>query len=389
MAAIGQKDHWRDVLIAKSEAISDFWQVTLAYCGRTAEIVLFICMVISIIQMAPGLHMWDWLSGGNLIVQMITLDVAGFGLNSMARYVRRGGDEETAKKAETVGNALITIMIISLLSVTGKLMLDQIIKSHGGDPTEVDNYIGYFDDILILTRVGASVYYGKVIHALHEAKQYIIAQKQESADTLQETILQLQQSLRDERANSTSLKRDLQSAKDDYRQQLEAMQQSQSAINSTTELQNSSVQVLQNSLQNMQSRMDLQSAKIDELTQKLQISERSLQSTEQKLQSANLQNTRLQDDLKSATQSAKTQAAQQKSAEAKSADNVTDLQSAKDKLASRAKVPNEEIMKYKNAHPNLTNGQVADDLQISVRKVQDAVSWYKSLQTANPDEAAL
>src|SRR6266567_3375202 len=117
-----QEEHWRDRYIAKAEGISDAWQVALAYAGRGAEIILFICMVISIIEMAPNFHMWDWLSNGTLVVQMITLDIAGFGLGTMAKYVRRAGDEETAKKAEDMGSVLIGIMVVSLLSVTVKII---------------------------------------------------------------------------------------------------------------------------------------------------------------------------------------------------------------------------------------------------------------------------
>jgi hypothetical protein len=187
-----QVQHWRDRAIQKSEVISDAWQVFLAFTGRAAEIILFICMVFSLLQMLPGLTLWGWLANGVLITQMITLDVAGFGLNSMAKAVRRGGGTAiVAEKAETTATFLISIMVLSALSVA-------IDHMFGTKHPVVHDVMTYLDYLLILTRVVMTVLYGKVIHSLREAKQDM----QQAADTtladLQADNTRLSKALEDE-----------------------------------------------------------------------------------------------------------------------------------------------------------------------------------------------
>jgi hypothetical protein len=211
--------HWRDALIAKSETISDAWQVFLAYAGRAAEVVLFGCMVISLVQMVPTMHLWQWLTDGTLIVQMITLDIAGFGLNSMAKHVKRAGDEETAQKAETTGNFLIGIMIVSLLSVTVKQMF-------GKSAPVVDEAMTYVDYTLILIRVVMTVVYGHVIHSLRESKQHIQAQQEEKREDLQGEIDRLQQALQDEERQASETKAELTHTMDQLSYLQESLNQS-------------------------------------------------------------------------------------------------------------------------------------------------------------------
>lgn len=43
--------------MSKAEAITDAWEVAKAYAGRVAEWVLFLCVIINIIEMLPGIAM--------------------------------------------------------------------------------------------------------------------------------------------------------------------------------------------------------------------------------------------------------------------------------------------------------------------------------------------
>jgi uncharacterized membrane-anchored protein YhcB (DUF1043 family) len=380
---MAQEPHWRDRLIAKSEAISDAWQVALAYAGRAAEIILFVCMFINIVEMVPTIHVWDWLSNGTLIVQMITLDVAGFSLNSMAKHVRRGGDEETAKKAEDVGRILISIMVISLINVTIKLLFGSVVP-------HLSTYLGYVDDVLILARVVATVFYGHVIHSLREAKQYIQEQKQEQTEDLQAELERLRQTLQTERQQTAALQKkwqaDLQAAREDFRLQLAALQQSQQMTLTTAENQTSMVSTLQSQLQEalqqvryLSDHLDQKQRELDAQTARLQTTSADLQAA--KTQMIDLQNQLREAKLRTAKLSTKT-----------SAQNITSFDQARAKHeaagSSRAKVSYAEILAFKAAHPEMKNADVAAQLGVSERKVYDALAWQRDQQSANAEGAA-
>lgn len=428
---MAQEPHWRDQLIAKSEAISDAWQVALAYAGRSAEIILFVCMFINIVEMVPTIHVCDWLSNGTLIVQMITLDVAGFGLGSMATHVRREGDEETAKKAEGVGRILISIMVISLINITVKLLFGPIVPG-------LSSLAGYVDDALILARVVATVFYGHVIHSLREAKQYLQEQKQEQTEDLQAERERLQQALQTEKQQATDLQAklqaELQAAREDFRLQLETLQQSQQMTLATAENQTGMVGTLQSQLQealqqvrfltaNLEQKQrdldaqtvkwqsatadlqttkqqiallqnDLESAKssadeqtthlqhrLQELTANLDQKNEACEHLSAQLQTANLQIADLQKKLQAAKSSAKP-----------SAQNITSFDQARAKHeaagSSRAKVSHTEILAFKAAHPQMKNADVAVQLGVSERKVYDALAWQRDQPSANAESTA-
>jgi hypothetical protein len=216
MATIRQQAmHWRDRYIARSEVISDAWQVFLAYSGRGAEIVLFICMAISLIQMIPTITLPDALTGAFFVIQMITLDIAGFGLTSLAKAVRRAGDEETAGKAEFIGTCLIIIMVISMLSGG----IDRLFSVRF---PVVKEYVGYLDDVLLLTRVVMTVFYGKIMHSLRDSQQHMQTVVDETEAQLREEITQLQTVLTNERQTS-------QAAQTRLSAELEAMKAGQDA----------------------------------------------------------------------------------------------------------------------------------------------------------------
>jgi uncharacterized membrane protein YkvA (DUF1232 family) len=384
---MAQEPHWRDQLIAKSEAISDAWQVALAYAGRSAEIILFLCMFINIVEMVPTIHVWEGLSNGTLIVQMITLDVAGFGLSSMAKHVRLSGDEETAKKAEDVGRILIGIMVISLINVTIKLLFGPFVPG-------LSTILGYVDDVLILARVVATVFYGHVIHALREAKQYIQEQKKEQTEDLQSELERLRQALQTEKQQATDvqakLQADLQAAREDFRLQLEALQQSQQMTLATAENQTSVVSTLQSQLQEALQQVRFLTANLDQKQRDLDAQTAKLQTASADLQSAKMQVIDLQNQLREAKlQTAKSSA---KPSAKTSAQNITSFDQARAKHeaagSSRAKVSHAEILAFKAAHPEMKNADVAAQLGVSERKVYDALAWQRDQPSANAESAA-
>ncbi|HZU03984.1 MAG TPA: hypothetical protein VFA10_30255 [Ktedonobacteraceae bacterium] len=230
MATLRQQvaQHWRDREIARSETISDAWQVFLAYAGRGAEIILFICMAISLAQMIPTIALPDALTGAVFVVQMITLDVAGFGLTSLAKAVKRAGDEETARRAETVGTCLIIIMVVSMLAGGVSRLF--------GTNHDVKTWMGYLDDVLLLTRVGLTVFYGKIMHSLRDSQQHMQTQVEDERAALQEEVAQLQTTLQHERQEASEsasrLRAEMTQAQSDQAATIAELQQRLSALQS-------------------------------------------------------------------------------------------------------------------------------------------------------------
>ncbi len=107
---------WREAALARSEVISDAWEVTKTYAGRIAEWVLFGCMIMNILEILVTLP--SALSNIVLGTQVVMLDVGGFSLASMGEQAREQGDERAARKASVTGNFLIGVTIVTLLLVT-------------------------------------------------------------------------------------------------------------------------------------------------------------------------------------------------------------------------------------------------------------------------------
>src|SRR5579862_1251160 len=100
--------HWRDRAIHAAERISDGFEVAKAWGARIAEWILFFCLVGNIIEIFPMPHDFAQTFGNIVLgVQVVTLDIAGFGLATMGDHARRRGDERAAKQASTMGWSLI------------------------------------------------------------------------------------------------------------------------------------------------------------------------------------------------------------------------------------------------------------------------------------------
>src|SRR6266496_1281328 len=155
MAAISNQSSWRDSAIAKSEIITDAWEVTKSYTGRLAEWILFLCMIFCIIEILPGVTFPTWASNVVLGVQAVMLDIGGFALSSMADHARTNGDAQAARKADKTGKFLIGIVILTLALITVGLLYPP-----------AKGYTDGAEKVLILVRVVMTVVYGHVIHSL-------------------------------------------------------------------------------------------------------------------------------------------------------------------------------------------------------------------------------
>ena len=132
---------WREAALAKSEIISDAWEVTKTYAGRLAEWVLFGCMIANIIEILASVPV----AVSNIILgtQVVMLDVGGFSLATMGETAREQGDARAARRASLTGYFLIGVTIVTLLLVTVGLLW----------PTETKPFTDGAEKGLILVRV--------------------------------------------------------------------------------------------------------------------------------------------------------------------------------------------------------------------------------------------
>lgn len=150
--------HWKDRAMSSSEAITDAWDVTKAILARLAEWVLFVCMVMNIIEILPGVVLPALVSNLVLCVQAVTLDVAGFGLASMADHARDNGDEQAARTGKRTSWLLINLMIVTLLLVSIGLLWPM-----------TQTFTAPAEKVLILARVIMTVIYSHVVHSLRRS----------------------------------------------------------------------------------------------------------------------------------------------------------------------------------------------------------------------------
>jgi hypothetical protein len=150
--------NWKDAALAKAEAITDAWEVVKAYAGRAAEWVLFVCMIVNIIEMLPGVLVAQWVLNLVLGVQVVMLDIGGMSLSSMALHAKERGDEAAAKSAGITSKFLIGLMIVTLLLVAAGVLFPSV------KPTT-----DLAEKGLILVRVIMTVVYGHVLHTLRSS----------------------------------------------------------------------------------------------------------------------------------------------------------------------------------------------------------------------------
>lgn len=155
-----QKPHWKTRAIQHSEGITDAWEVTKVYCGRLAEWILYICMIMNVLSIFIAFP--SAVSNLVLGIQVVTLDIAGFGLQSMADHAKDMGNEKVAGGAKTTSWFLIGLMILTMLLVTIGILIPPL-----------KFYTDWADKLLILVRVVMTVIYGHVVHGLRHVDQQL------------------------------------------------------------------------------------------------------------------------------------------------------------------------------------------------------------------------
>jgi len=195
MSQLVQNKQWKHTAIQRSEVITDTWDVAKVYLGRGAVVILFICMIGDVIQVLPGGLLAQWIIATILGVQIVTIDVAGFGLQSIAEAARLNGDEKGYRKAINTSYALIAIMMITLFLLT----IGQIWPNTKG-------IVSIANDVLILVRVGMTVLYGHIVHSLgksqsHSVPSHIVEDLQRQIERLRQdheaTVRRLETETRD------------------------------------------------------------------------------------------------------------------------------------------------------------------------------------------------
>lgn len=176
--------HWKDRAISKAEVISDGFEVAKAYGAHLANWILFFCLIANILEMFQ-LPFVVALGNAVLGIQSVTLDVAGFGLATMATHAKSRGDKSAAWKAGGMGWALIIIMMITVALVAISIIFPNTSAT-----------IDMIEKGLILVRIVATVLYGHVVHSVRHASNaydHRLSQLQQDVSNLQTQLASKQQ----------------------------------------------------------------------------------------------------------------------------------------------------------------------------------------------------
>lgn len=149
--------HWRDRAISGLSVISDGFEVFKAAGAHVAEWVLWFCLVANLLEMFP-LPLPSWYGVTVIAIQSVMLDVAGFGLTSMAASAKRRGDLDAAKKGGRMGMALIIIMMLTVGLITLSVLVP-VTKP----------YVDWTDKLMILARMVVTVFYGHIVDEMKKA----------------------------------------------------------------------------------------------------------------------------------------------------------------------------------------------------------------------------
>ena len=213
-----QPQHWKDSAIERSASITDAWEVSKIYAGRFADWILFFCMVANIIAILPGVNLLPLITNTVLGIQIVTLDIAGFGLASMAKNARRHGAKGTATAGTVTAWTLISIMMLTLLLFTLGFMVPTLKPA-----------MDIAEKILILVRIVMIVLYGHVVHNLREVADdqpapRVVNILQEQINTQRDQLLQIQQQHSQELEQlEQSHAHELQQLGTDYEQRLQTI----------------------------------------------------------------------------------------------------------------------------------------------------------------------
>ncbi len=141
----------QDWIEIASDFVTESWSLFLVFGSRCAEIVIFFCLVLNILQ-TLGMVPASWI-GTIIAVQAVTLDVASLGLMMVCKDAIGSGRKTTAWVSGLMALVLVGIMIATVVCVTVGHMWP--------DMQETTDRI---DKALVLVRLVVSVLYGPIIH---------------------------------------------------------------------------------------------------------------------------------------------------------------------------------------------------------------------------------
>jgi transposase len=174
-----REEHWYDTAIERAKVVSEALEVVKTWGAYIAEWILLICLIMNIVQMFPIVP--EVIGNIVLIIQAISLDIAGFGLTSMGAHARRNGSHSAARKATGMGFALIGLMILTVILVT----LPFIWPS-------TKNFVTGADKVMILLRVIVTVFYGHIVHSVRQENKAQAVQSANLEQELEELRVQLE-----------------------------------------------------------------------------------------------------------------------------------------------------------------------------------------------------
>lgn len=160
----------KDELIRKTGSIADAFSIFIAAGGNIAVWILFACMIVSIVNAAVEFP--PAISLTIMLVQAVVLDIAGFGLQTIAKRLLKVQDVEVRRAAlegKRLAGLLIAMMIVTIMLVSGKTIAPAVFTDHNL-VAKIQQYIDITDKILILARIGLTVMYTHTIHNLRDTE---------------------------------------------------------------------------------------------------------------------------------------------------------------------------------------------------------------------------
>lgn len=162
----------KDELISKTGEIADAFSVFIAAGGNVAVWVLFVCMIANIIDAAVNFP--TVVSVAIMVIQAVVLDIAGFGLQTIAKRLLKVNDmevQEAARKGKSFAGWLIFVMIVTMILITSKTLAPVVVPLFTQNShlvSTIQNNIDIIDKVLVLARIGFTVAYVHTIHNLRE-----------------------------------------------------------------------------------------------------------------------------------------------------------------------------------------------------------------------------
>lgn len=215
----------KDALISQTGEIADAFSVFIAAGGNVAVWVLFICMIANIIDAAVNFP--TVVSVAIMVIQAVVLDIAGFGLQTIAKRLLKVNDEEVqeaARKGKSFAGWLIGVMIVTMILITSKTLAPVVIPLFSKDSHLVEtiqNNIDVIDKVLVLARIGFTVAYVHTIHNLREIDSDLQQEEEQQVQANDQLALGNQKKL----DTLASENRDLRSLVDQLITRLDAQEQ--------------------------------------------------------------------------------------------------------------------------------------------------------------------